>query len=55
MLIETIVTFFSDYFQSQINHMITSLTDIRSPFYTYTWLFLWILIKIYRTFFLYIF
>lgn len=47
ILIQDLVKFFADFLQSDINHMITSVTDIRSPFYT--WLFLWIFIKIYRT------
>jgi DNA invertase Pin-like site-specific DNA recombinase len=40
------VIVFSDYFHSQINEIIATITDIRSPFYT--WFFLWIFIKISR-------
>ena len=45
---QTLADLFSDTLQSDIDHAIYSLTDIRSPFYT--WLFLWIFIKIYRKF-----
>jgi hypothetical protein len=39
------MNFFSDYVHSQINEIIDNITDIRSPGYTY--LFLWIFIEIY--------
>jgi len=40
------MNFFSDYVNSQFNEIIDTVTDIRSP--AYTWLFLWIFVKIYR-------
>jgi len=46
VIIEWIINAFSDYFNSQIDHIIYSVTDIRSP--AYTLLFLWIFVKIYR-------
>ena len=45
-IIEWIMNFLSDYFHSQINEIMDTITDIRSP--AYTWLFLWIFIRIYR-------
>jgi hypothetical protein len=45
-IIEWILNFFSDYFNSQINEIIDTITNIRSP--AYTFLFLWIFIRIYR-------
>jgi len=45
-IIDWIINFFSDYAHSQINEIIDTIRDIRSP--AYTWLFLWIFIKIYR-------
>jgi hypothetical protein len=46
LIIESIIKFFSDYFHSQINEVIDTITNIHSPAYTY--IFLWIFIKIYR-------
>ena len=46
VIMQWIVTFFSDYFHFQINETIDTITNIQSPAYTY--LFLWIFIKIYR-------
>jgi hypothetical protein len=46
LIIESIIKFFSDYFHSQINEITDTITNIHSPAYTY--LFLWIFIKIYR-------
>ena len=46
IIMEWIMNFFSDYFNSQINEIIDAVTDIRSP--GYTWLFLSIFITIYR-------
>jgi len=43
---EWIITFVSNYFHSQTNQIIETITDIRSPAYTY--FFLWIFIRIYR-------
>jgi len=40
----------TNYCQSEINAIIDTITDIRSP--AYTWFFLLIMIKIYRKFFL---
>jgi len=49
-----LIDFFSDsltnYWQSQINEILDTLTDIRSP--AYMWFFLLIMIKIYRKLFL---
>jgi len=42
LIIESIINFFSDYFHSQINEIMDTITDIHSPAYT------WIFIKIYR-------
>ena len=42
----TIYTFFSNYFQAQVDGTINAITDIHSSFYT--WFFLVIFIKIYR-------
>lgn len=42
VIIERIMNSFSDYFHSQINEIINTITDIRSPAYT------WIFIRIYR-------
>jgi len=38
--------FFSDFVNSEINKIMDTMTDIRSP--AYTWLFLLIFIEIYR-------
>jgi len=46
VIIEWILNFFSDYFHSQINEIIDTITNIRSPAYTY--IFLLIFIEIYR-------
>jgi hypothetical protein len=40
------IKFFSNYVHSQIDEIVHNLTDIRSP--AYLWLFLWILIRLYR-------
>ena len=47
-MMQDLILFFSNWLDSEINAIITTLSDIRSPFYT--WLYLWIFIKIYRTF-----
>ena len=39
--------FLSNYIQSQVNEIVDIVTNLQSPFYTY--LFLAIFIKIYRT------
>lgn len=41
-----IINFLSDYVHSQINEIMDTVTNIRSP--AYTWLFLWIFTGIYR-------
>lgn len=46
VIIEWIMHFLSDYFHSQINEIMDMITNIRSP--AYTWIFLWIFIRIYR-------
>jgi hypothetical protein len=46
VIIEWVMNSFSDYFHSQINEIINTITDIRSP--AYTWIFLLIFIKIDR-------
>jgi hypothetical protein len=46
IIIEWIMNSFSDYFHSQINEIIDTITDIQSP--AYTWIFLLIFIEIYR-------
>lgn len=46
VIMEWIIKIFSDYVHSQINEIIDTITNIRSPAYTY--LFLWIFIEIYR-------
>jgi hypothetical protein len=46
IIMEWIMNFFSDYFNSQINEIIDTITNIRSP--AYTWILLWIFIKMYR-------
>jgi len=45
VIIEWIMNFVSDYFHSQINEIIDTITDIRSP--AYTWIFLLIFTEIY--------
>lgn len=37
VIIEWIMNSFSDYFHSQINEIINTITDIQSP--AYTWIF----------------
>jgi hypothetical protein len=46
VIMQWIRNFLSDYVQSQINEITDTITNIRSPAYTY--LFLGIIIKIYR-------
>jgi hypothetical protein len=46
VIIEWIMHFLSDYFHSQINEIMDTMTDIRSP--AYTWLFLLVFTEIYR-------
>jgi hypothetical protein len=46
IIIEWITHFLSDYVNGQINYIIDTVTDIRSP--AYTWLFLLIYVTIYR-------
>ena len=48
--IDLFADYLTNYWQSQMNTIIHNLTDIRSP--GYTCLFLLIMIKIYRKFFL---
>jgi hypothetical protein len=43
---EWIINFLSDFVHSEIHKAIETMTNIRSPAYTY--IFLWIFIKIYR-------
>ena len=43
---ESLIYWFSDFLQSDIDHAIYSITNIDSPFYT--WFFLWVFIKFYR-------
>lgn len=45
-IIDGIITFFSDFVHSEIHKAIETMTDITSPAYTY--IFLWIFIRIYR-------
>jgi len=40
------IEFLIIYFQGQIDHMIEAVTNVKSSFYT--WFFLWIFIRIYR-------
>ena len=42
----SIIEFFSTYLEGEVNQIIEVISDIKSPFYT--WLFLLIFIKIYR-------
>ena len=46
IILEWIMNFLSDYVHSQSNEIINAITNIRSP--GYTWLFLWIFNRIYR-------
>lgn len=48
-LIDLFTDYWTNYWQSQINAIIHDITNVRSP--GYTWLFLLIMIKIYRKFF----
>jgi hypothetical protein len=43
---DSIIEFFYNYLQGEINRVTEILSDIKSPFYT--WFFLLIFIKIYR-------
>ena len=45
-IIQSIAIFISDYFDSENKKIIDTITDIHSPAYTY--LFLWIFIRIHR-------
>ena len=45
-IIQWVGRILSDYVDSQNQELIDTITDIRSPAYTY--IFLWIFIKIYR-------
>jgi len=49
-LIDLFADSLTNYWQSQVNTIIHNITDVTSP--GYTWLFLLIMIKIYRKFFL---
>jgi hypothetical protein len=45
-IIDGTIIFFSDFVHSEIHKAIETMTDIRNPAYTY--IFLWIFIRIYR-------
>ena len=49
-IIKNLINLFTDYLTNYWQSIIDTLTDIRSP--AYTWFFLLIMIKIYRKYFL---
>ena len=48
LYMKDLLDFFINFFQGEINHAIEAVTNIKSPFYT--WVFLWIFVRIYRKF-----